>query len=308
MGSLASALALASGVSLLLADSAWASGGTLTGGAFDLFKDFLDQVEAMGPAGGLVFVVVVMFSEMIPLFPTQPLSLASGLLFGGKQGAVLMLLGVTLAAVNAFVISRGVGRPLAEKVISMEMGEEPDDQPGAASHNAVARKLAEVQRVIETGSFAQQLIAVALLRLTPVVPFSASNYVLGLTPLQLPAFLGGTVAGMAVWSVLYASLGGAGRGLLESGTDLGTVFAELAERSALYTRPILLAGVGLAAAAGVVFLVSGQFGRGGDNGGDGSGGDGSAAASAASASSVDAAETESGAGDLRVKQEQLSRK
>lgn len=39
----------------------------------------------MGPAGCLVFVAVVMLSEMIPLFPTQPLSLASGLLFGGKQ-------------------------------------------------------------------------------------------------------------------------------------------------------------------------------------------------------------------------------
>jgi len=32
------------------------------------------------------------------------------------QGAVLMLLGVTLAAVNAFLIARGVGRPLAQKV------------------------------------------------------------------------------------------------------------------------------------------------------------------------------------------------
>ncbi|EFJ46791.1 hypothetical protein VOLCADRAFT_92596 [Volvox carteri f. nagariensis] len=185
----------------------------------------MDQVEAMGPAGCLVFVAVVMLSEMIPLFPTQPLSLASGLLFGGKQGAVLMLLGVTLAAVNAFVISRGIGRPLAEKVISMEMSEEASDSPSAANHNAVARKLAEVQRTIETGSFWQQLIAVALLRLTPVVPFSASNYVLGLTPLQLPAFLGGTVAGMAVWSVLYASLGGAGRSLLESGVDMATVLA-----------------------------------------------------------------------------------
>lgn len=107
----------------------------------------------------------------------------------------------------------------------MEMNEESGDSPSAASHNTVARKLAEVQRTIETGSFWQQLIAVALLRLTPVVPFSASNYVLGLTPVQLPAFLGGTVAGMAVWSVLYASLGGAGRSLLETGVDIGTVFA-----------------------------------------------------------------------------------
>ncbi|KAG2435886.1 hypothetical protein HXX76_007081 [Chlamydomonas incerta] len=211
----------------------------------------------MGPAGAVVFVAVVMFAEMIPLFPTQPLSLASGLLFGGKQGAVLMLIGVTLAAVNAFFISRGVGRGLAEKVISMEMGteEEGPGHPNAQEHNLVARKLAEVQRTIETGSFTQQLIAVALLRLTPVVPFSASNYVLGLTPLQLPAFIGGTVSGMAVWSVLYASLGGAGRGLLESGGDLGEVFAELADRSGSYTQTILTAAGLLGLTVGTIYVV-----------------------------------------------------
>jgi hypothetical protein len=42
---------------------------------------------------------------------------------------------------------------------------------------------------------------------------------------QLPAFIGGTLAGMSVWSVLYAGLGGAGRSLLDSGEDLGSVFA-----------------------------------------------------------------------------------
>jgi hypothetical protein len=42
-------------------------------------------VEALGPWGGVAFVTVVMFAEMVPLFPTQPLSLASGLLFGGPK-------------------------------------------------------------------------------------------------------------------------------------------------------------------------------------------------------------------------------
>ncbi len=47
----------------------------------------------MGPAGAVLFVVVVMLFEMVPLFPTQPLSLASGLLFGAqkvRQGAAVV--------------------------------------------------------------------------------------------------------------------------------------------------------------------------------------------------------------------------
>jgi uncharacterized membrane protein YdjX (TVP38/TMEM64 family) len=49
---------------------------------------------------------------------------------------------------------------------------------------------------------------------------SASNYLLGMTPLELPAFMTGTVAGMTVWGIVYASLGGASRSLLKSGVDL----------------------------------------------------------------------------------------
>jgi len=41
-----------------------------------------DQIQALGPWGGALFVLTVMSAEMVPLFPTQPLSLASGLLFG----------------------------------------------------------------------------------------------------------------------------------------------------------------------------------------------------------------------------------
>lgn len=54
---------------------------------------------------------------------------------------------------------------------------------------------------------------------------SASNYLLGLTPVQLGPLVVGTVAGMSVWSVLYASLGGASKVLLESGTDLDVLMA-----------------------------------------------------------------------------------
>ena len=45
-----------------------------------------------------------------------------------------------------------------------------------------------------------------------------------MTPLELPAFMAGTVAGMTVWGVVYASLGGASRSLLKSGMDTEQLF------------------------------------------------------------------------------------
>jgi uncharacterized membrane protein YdjX (TVP38/TMEM64 family) len=100
----------------------------------------------------------------------QPLSIASGLLFGAQKGTLCFMSGTTLAALLAFQVARGVGRPLAERIIRHELpgpGEE-----GSVGGSPVQRKLAEVTAVIERGSFWQQAAAVLLLRLTPVVPFS----------------------------------------------------------------------------------------------------------------------------------------
>ncbi len=60
---------------------------------------------------------------------------------------------------------------------------------------------------------------------SPLHPRSATNYLLGLTPIGLPAFVCGTIGGMAMWAVLYASLGGASRSLLEGGADLELLLA-----------------------------------------------------------------------------------
>lgn len=180
-------------------------------------------VEGLGPWGPVAFLLVVTLCEMVPLFPTQPLSLASGLLFGtvkvravpactraasahdapahcacpptqparvrscpcsrscptSAQGAVLMLIGVSMAAMGAFVIARGVGRPLAQKVIDWEMGHSKGQEggerssEGASSSGGMAAKMMEVQRTIEGGGMWQQVTAIFLLRLTPVVSVRA---------------------------------------------------------------------------------------------------------------------------------------
>ena len=44
-----------------------------------------DQVQQLGPWGPAFFIIAVVCAEMIPLFPTQPLALSSGLLFGTTE-------------------------------------------------------------------------------------------------------------------------------------------------------------------------------------------------------------------------------
>ena len=76
-----------------------------------------------------------------------------------------MLIGVSLAAFNAFSVARGVGRQLAEKVIKSEMQSESE------AAGPVTQQLAKVTAAIESGGFLRQASAVMLLRMTPVVPY-----------------------------------------------------------------------------------------------------------------------------------------
>ena len=97
---------------------------------------------------------------------------------------------------------------------------------------------------------------------------------LGLSPLPLAPYLAGTAAGMAFWSVFYASLGGASRSLLRSGVDPDVLLADLLDRASNYTRELAIAGALLGAAALVAAgtsLVRRQLG--GDASGEQEGGE-----------------------------------
>lgn len=217
-------------------------------GPSGFFQLIIETVEALGSLGPVVFIATVGICECIPLFPTQPLSLASGLLFGAQKGAIYMLSGTTTAAILAFIIARGVGRPLAEKIIAKEVTTSEDENDAS---NPIGNQLTAVRTKIANGSFAQQALAVFLLRMTPVVPFSASNYVLGLSPLPILPYLVGTVAGMSFWSVGYASLGGASRALLKRGVSADTLLADMIDRAGQLSGNVALAGlVGALLAAG----------------------------------------------------------
>lgn len=87
--------------------------------------------------------------------------------------------------------------------------------------------------------------------MTPVVPFSASNYLLGFTPLEVAPFIGGTALGMLPWALMYTSIGAASRRLLREGANLEDIIGDMTSRAgavseyAVEIGGVVVAGAGL---------------------------------------------------------------
>ena len=72
---------------------------------------------------------------------------------------------------------------------------------------------------------------------------SASNYLLGATPLKFNAYLLGSLVGLSFWCTLFAAVGSAGREVFKSGTSLDVILDDLLGRAGDLTE---LAGIGMA--------------------------------------------------------------
>ena len=173
--------------------------------------------EASDSYGWLVLAGVIASTELVPLVPTQPLSLISGLIFGATKGGAVTLLGVTFAASVAFTLSRGpAGKTVRGLAMSLEGGEEESEGEDGGGLGFIKK----IGDGVEDMSFGEQLVSVVLLRLSPVIPFSISNYLVGSTPIRFAPFICGTVIGMSPWCFLYAIAGQGARALLENNQSL----------------------------------------------------------------------------------------
>jgi uncharacterized membrane protein YdjX (TVP38/TMEM64 family) len=115
--------------------------------------------------------------------------------------------------------------------------------------------LLALEDTIASGTFWQQTAAIFALRLTPLLPYSASNYLLGLSPLPFGPYLLGTLGGMICWAPLYAGLGGASRSLLLRGANPDALMADVMDRAAGLSREAAAVGfvvLGVVAAGALV--------------------------------------------------------
>jgi uncharacterized membrane protein YdjX (TVP38/TMEM64 family) len=141
-------------------------------------------LEQLGFLGLALFTAAYVLLALA-LVPGAPMTLAAGAMFGLGLGTAVVWVGSTLAAALAFLIARHLARGAVERL--------------AERH----RRFAALDAAITNAGFT----TVLLLRLSPLLPFSVLNYLLGLTGVRFWTAVVASAIGMLPGTFLYVYLG-----------------------------------------------------------------------------------------------------
>jgi uncharacterized membrane protein YdjX (TVP38/TMEM64 family) len=155
-----------------------------------------EWLDGMGPLGLVVFMGIYVVATILFL-PGLILTLGAGAVFGIGWGFLAVSVGSTIGAGCAFLIGRYLARDKVAAVLE-----------GKPKFVAIDRAVGEKGWKI-----------VALLRLSPVVPFNLQNYFYGLTAISFWPYLLASWIGMMPGTLLYVYLGAAGRVALEAAAE-----------------------------------------------------------------------------------------
>lgn len=144
--------------------------GTTARLAPDLLPRFTAWVASLGPWGPVVFVAGYSIAPVV-LAPAFLLTIAAGALFGFWAGVLYVMIGGTIGATLAFLIARYAARHLVESLL------------------ASSPRLVAIDRAVELHGFR----LVALLRMSPAVPYVLLNYALGLSRVRLADYVAGSI-------------------------------------------------------------------------------------------------------------------
>ncbi len=182
-------------------------------------------IEGLGPAAPLAFVGLYFLATMAML-PAWPLSVAAGMLFGLFGGTAVVVAGATSGAAGAFVLTRYLARDYVERKIR---------------HYP---RFAAVDRAVGEGGWK----IVALLRLSPALPFTLQNYFYGLTAIRFWPCILATAGAILPGVFMYVYFGYAGRASLEAAAAGGAAPSGVGQ--------YVLLAVGLVATVAVTVYVT----------------------------------------------------
>ena len=150
----------------------------------EMLIGLFDWVDANRSISWLVYIVFYVLATVLVL-PGSLLTLAAGFLFGLGYGFAIVSFASTTGATCAFL----VGRFLARDWVAAKL-------QGLPRFSALDKAVGE-----------QGAVVVLLTRLSPLFPFSLSNYGFGLTRVKLGHYVLASWLGMIPGTVLYVYLG-----------------------------------------------------------------------------------------------------
>jgi uncharacterized membrane protein YdjX (TVP38/TMEM64 family) len=149
-------------------------------------------LHSFGLVGPVIYALI--YAALVVLFvPGLPLTVAAGLIFAGvwpqPWGLLIATLTVVLGSNTGAAIALLIGRYLARDRV--------------AAMARASGKFAAVDRAIQEGGWR----IVAMLRLSPVVPFNLQNYFYGLTPIRFWTCVLTSIVAMLPGTFLYVYIG-----------------------------------------------------------------------------------------------------
>jgi len=157
------------------------------------------KLHALGPLGWFLFVGAETLIALAGILPASLLGIAAGAVYGIGGGFITSAIGILAGAIIAFALSRSFARPL------------------------IAGLVGRSQRLtaFDTALTSQSWRMVALLRVSPVMPFSLTSYALGLSGIAARDYVIGTLASLPAL-LGYVIIGALGRGTLGGGGAIHT--------------------------------------------------------------------------------------
>lgn len=184
----------------------------------------VDWARGAGVAGAVVFALVYV-AATVAMVPGSLLTLGAGFVYGPIVGTLLVSPVSVAGATCAFLLGRSTARAWVARRV------------------AATPRFAAIDHAVERDGFR----IVALLRLSPIVPFNLLNYALALTRVRLRDYVLASWLGMLPVTVLYVYFGS----LL---TNASQIASGAARGGSPATRALYW--VGLAATVAAVWLVT----------------------------------------------------
>jgi uncharacterized membrane protein YdjX (TVP38/TMEM64 family) len=155
----------------------------------DWLNAFRRWIGGLGPWGVAAFAVVYVAAALL-LVPEAPLTIAAGVAYGAWAFPLVYAAAIVGAAL-AFLVARHAARAPVQAFVARRP------------------KLRAVDQAVSEDGWK----IVALLRLSPLVPFNLQNYFFGITDIPFAPYLAATSGGIVPGTALYVYVGVLGKAM-----------------------------------------------------------------------------------------------